>query len=228
MSFTSRFSTRRLLSTAAIGAAGGLLTVGLNYALVGLPPSSLTYAVYAATIPAWSLGAFVATALFRRPGIALLTSVFAGVINLVSPFGVAQLVNFLVIGLLLELPFAVARYRRWDDRYLWFALPTGALLLSAGYLASCLVTGAIVPSALAPWLSALLVVLTVGLALGLTALSLRTAAGLRRAGIAGRPGVVGPAASPGWDDDATHGRDDDATHEPDGDATARSEERPSR
>ncbi|MBE1878279.1 ECF transporter S component [Myceligenerans pegani] len=191
MTLTSRYSTRLLLSTAAIGAAGGLLVVGLNYALVGLPPSSVTYAIYAATTPAWSLGAFVAMALFRRPGIALLTSVFSGLVNLASPFGVAQLVNFLVIGLLLELPFAVALYRRWSDRFLWVAFPVGALLLSAGYLAPTLAAGAIVPSDVPLWLAALLVVATLALALGLTALSLRTATSLRKAGIA-----VGPTPSP--------------------------------
>lgn len=188
MTLASRYSTRLLLSTAAIGAAGGLLVVGLNYALAPLPPGSLTYSIYAAATPLWALGAFVAMALFRRPGIALLTSVFAGLVNLVSPFGVAQLVNFLVIGLLLEVPFAVARYRRWSDRFFWIAFPVGALLLSVGYLVPTLVAGAIVPSEIAPWVAALLVVATVALALGITALSLRTAASLRKAGISGGPG----------------------------------------
>ncbi|RPF21360.1 ECF transporter S component [Myceligenerans xiligouense] len=187
MTLASRYPTRLLLSTAAIGAAGGLLVVGLNYALVGLPPSSLTYAIYAVTTPAWSLGSFVAMALFRRPGVALLTSVFSGLVNLASPFGVAQLVNFLVIGLLLELPFAVARYRRWSDRFFWIAFPAGALLLGAGYLAPTLAAGAIDPSDIAPWLSALLVAAGVALALGLTAVALRTAAALRKAGIGGGP-----------------------------------------
>lgn len=200
MALTARFSTRLLLSTAAIGAAGGLLVVGLNYALVGLPPSSLTYAIYAATTPAWSLGSFVAMALFRRPGVALLTSVFSGLVNLASPFGVAQLVNFLVIGLLLELPFAVALYRRWSDRYFWVAFPAGALLLSVGYLVPTLAAGAIVPSEIAPWPAALLVVATVALALGLTALSLRTAASLRRAGIGGGRAVGATPPSARGDD----------------------------
>ncbi|GAB3171007.1 hypothetical protein GCM10027059_38530 [Myceligenerans halotolerans] len=220
MTLISRYSTRLLLSTAAIGAAGGLLVVGLNYALVGLPPSSLTYAIYAATTPAWALGSFVAMALFRRPGIALLTSVFSGVINLASPFGVAQLVNFLVIGLLLELPFAVALYRRWSDRFFWIAFPVGALLLSVGYLAPTLAAGAIDPSEITGWLSTLLVVATVALALGLTALSLRTATSLRRAGIVGGTGGVRGSTSAAGSTGAPADAVGHATAPARGDATA--------
>ena len=59
--------TRFLLSTAALGAAGGILVVAINLSLLAVPPSSLSYSIYSATLGIWFLGPLVATALFRRP-----------------------------------------------------------------------------------------------------------------------------------------------------------------
>lgn len=183
---TTRYSTRLLLSAAAVGAAGGILVIIFNYALAWLPPSTLAYSVYSATIGVWSLGPLVATALFRLPGIALLTSLFAGLVNLVAPAGFAQLPNFLIAGILLEIPFAVALYRRWSDRYLRIAIPVGLLLLSIVYFAACVVADAIRMDEFLPWLALATAVGTaVEIAL-VTWLSMQIAERLRRAGLGTR------------------------------------------
>lgn len=175
--------TRLLLSTAAIGAAGGILVVALNYALIAVPPSTLSYSIYTATIGVWALGPLVAMALFRRPGVALLTALFAGVINLVVPTGLPQLLNFLVGGILIELPFAVLWYRRLGDRAVRIAFPIGMLLMSGVYLSTCLAAGAIRLNEWLPWLAIGTVVGAVAVAAGLTVLATDVAARLRHAGV---------------------------------------------
>ena len=50
---TSRFPTRILLSAAALGAAGGVYVVALNWASV--LTGAIAYYIYAATIALWAL-----------------------------------------------------------------------------------------------------------------------------------------------------------------------------
>ena len=196
--------TRFLLSTAAIGAAGGLLVVAINYALIAVPPSSLSYSIYTATLGIWFLGPLVATALIRRPGVALLTSIFAGVVNFVTPFGFAQFTNFLIAGIILELPFAITLYRRYSDRMLRTAFPIALILASGVYLVACLAADVIRFSEWIPWLAIGTVVVTVGLAFGLTALALSIAAKLRAAGVGGPlPATAAPAPAATATDPAT-------------------------
>ena len=60
----SRFPTRILLSAAALGAAGGVYVVALNWASV--LTGAIAYYIYAATIALWALPVFVAQALLRH------------------------------------------------------------------------------------------------------------------------------------------------------------------
>lgn len=191
-----RYSTRLLLSCAALGAAGGLLVVALNYALVAIPPSTVSYSIYAATIGAWSLGPLVAMALFRLPGVALLTTVFAAIVNLIAPHGVAQLQTFVIAGILLELPFALALYRRFSDRYFWFAYPFSMLVMSAAYFAASLAADAIRLDEFLPWIALGTVALTAGIAVGVPVLSLGVARRLAEAGLGIRSTDVTPAPEP--------------------------------
>ena len=196
-------STRFLLSTAALGSAGGILVVAINVSLLAVPPSTLSYSIYTATLGIWFLGPLVATALFRRPGVALLTAVFAGIVNFVTPFGFAQFTNFLIAGVILELPFAIMLYRRYSDRVIRAAFPIALILSSGVYLLACLLADVIRFSEWVPWLAIGTIVVTVGLAFGLTALSMSIAAKLRRAGVGGplaaaslkAPGAAAPAAA---------------------------------
>lgn len=177
-----RYSTRLLLSVAAIGAAGGILITGLNLLLIGMPPSGVVYSVYSAITPLWFVGAFLAAALYRLPGVGLLAALVGGVVNLVTPYGVYQLVNTLVAGLLIELPFALTRYRMRSDEATRWALFVSGLLQASVYYAVCWAGGVVSPSAYAPWLFGGTLAGAVASALIVSAFSLRVARRLHRAG----------------------------------------------
>jgi len=186
----TRFPTRVLLSAAALGAAGGVYVVALNWASV--LTGAIAYYIYAATIALWALPVYVSQALLRRPGIALLTSVIMGLINAAfTPFGVQQLINFVVVGIVMELPFAVTLYRRWSKRFFWIAQPISALLQSAIYTVSVVLAFEAVPA----W--ALVVAIVGGIisSFVVTWLGQLIAGRLRKAGLGGRE-VVRPAAAP--------------------------------
>jgi len=185
----TRFPTRVLLSAAALGAAGGVYVVALNWASV--LTGAIAYYIYAATIALWALPVYVSQALLRRPGIALLTSVIMGLINAAfTPFGVEQLTNFVVVGIVMELPFAVTLYRRWSKRFFWIAQPISALLQSAIYTVSVILAFEAVPA----W--ALVVAIVGGIisSFVVTWLGQLIAGRLRKAGLGGRE-VVRPAAA---------------------------------
>jgi len=185
----TRFPTRVLLSAAALGAAGGVYVVALNWASV--LTGAIAYYIYAATIALWALPVYVSQALLRRPGIALLTSVIMGLINAAfTPFGVQQLTNFVVVGIVMELPFAVTLYRRWSKRFFWIAQPISALLQSAIYTVSVILAFEAVPA----W--ALVVAIVGGIisSFVVTWLGQLIAGRLRKAGLGGRE-VVRPAAA---------------------------------
>ena len=183
----SRFPTRILLSAAALGAAGGVYVVALNWASV--LTGAIAYYIYAATIALWALPVFVSQALLRRPGIALLTAVIMALINAAfTPFGVQQLANFVVVGLLMELPFAVTLYRRWSKRMFWIAHPISALLQSAIYTVSVILAFEAVPW----WALTIAIVGGIISSFVVTWLGQLIAGRLRKAGLGGRE-VARPA-----------------------------------
>lgn len=105
-------STRLLMSCAAIGVAGGVIfTVN---AWLGGVLANLVPLVYGLTIGLYFIPGAVAQALVQRPGVGLITSAFAGLVS--SPFQPIFFGAFLIalaIGLMQEVPFAIARYRVW-------------------------------------------------------------------------------------------------------------------
>ncbi len=194
MAVKRRYSTRLLMSVAAVGAAGGVLVVALNYALLfWVPPSTIAYSIYAMTIPFWYLGPYIALALFRMPGVGLIAAAIGGIVNFVTPYGLAQFGNAIVAGILLEVPFAIVGYRRWSDRYYWFAFPLAALLQSTAYFLVCWFGGVILPAEFQPWLAIVTVVASLASAIAVTSLSLAVARRLRRAGVGMRASDATPA-----------------------------------
>ncbi|GGA70693.1 hypothetical protein GCM10011490_21670 [Pseudoclavibacter endophyticus] len=121
-------STRVLMSCAAIGVAGAVIfTVN---AWLGGTLSNLLPLAYGLTIGLYFIPGVVAQRLIQRPGAGLLTAAFAGLIA--SPFQPIFFGAFLIsllIGVLHELPFLIARYRVWRP---W--------LFAVGSLAAGLVT----------------------------------------------------------------------------------------
>lgn len=191
MAAATRFSTRLLLSCAAIGAAGGLVVAALNWGLLLLPQTWFAYSLYAVTLGVWGLAALVAVALFRAPGVGLLTMVFAGVVNLVTPNGFAMLVNFLLAGLIIELPFLVTRYRRWSDGYVRSASIVALVLASTAYLGTLVVSRNVdgspfLPPEFYPWGVVAVVAGAALVATGVTLLAQGVARALERQGLGRR------------------------------------------
>lgn len=105
-------TTRLLLTCAAIGVAGGVANIGNAYlfnALVVVAPMLLGIAAGIYFLPG-----VIALAALRRGGVGLLTSVIAGLVQ--APFvptGIVSVSVFVIIGVLMELPFLLTGYRYW-------------------------------------------------------------------------------------------------------------------
>lgn len=118
-----RTSTRVLLSCAAIGVGGGLVAGPAGY--LALLFAAFGPMLYGLTIGAHFLPSVVAFALLRRPGTAVLTGFIAGLVGAAfAPQWFWRYVGTgLLVGALLELPFLLTRYRRWDP---WLFYVSGA------------------------------------------------------------------------------------------------------
>lgn len=129
----SRFSTRLLMACAAIGVAGGVLFT--THAIIGgLTVNTIPY-LYGLTMGLYFLPGTLSQALFRRPGVGLLTSALAGLVS--SPFQPIFFLAFVIsvgVGLVQELPFAATRYRNWGPWPFWIgALLQGLLVSGAAF-----------------------------------------------------------------------------------------------
>ncbi|WP_165314310.1 ECF transporter S component [Agromyces protaetiae] len=104
--------TRILLTCAAIGAAGGVLLVPVNLVSSVLAPT--VPLAYAAIAGVYSLPFVLVLALLRRPGVALLAGLIAGIINaILTPQGPSAIITCLMVAFFLEIPFAIGLYRSW-------------------------------------------------------------------------------------------------------------------
>lgn len=111
----TRWSTRLLLTIAAIAVAGGLIGI----------PNAFLFNALSFTQP-WALGlaaglyllpGILAQAVLRRGGVGLLAELLAGLVAMpFSPTGPAAMIAYLILGLLIEAPFLVLRYRYWKPR----------------------------------------------------------------------------------------------------------------
>lgn len=111
-------TTRLLLTCAAIAVVLGLASV----------PNAYLFNALALTVP-WALGAatvmyvlpgMLAQATLRRGGVGLLTQTLAGLVA--TPFvptGIAALIAWVLLGVLIELPFLIGRYRYWKPWLFW-------------------------------------------------------------------------------------------------------------
>lgn len=126
-----RTSTRIILSCAAIGVAGGLVEAGSGY-LAAFAAAVVPW-LYGVTIGAHFLPSIVALALLRRPWVAIITGVVAGLIaSAFAPFWIGRFVGTgLLIGALVELPFLVTRYRNWSPWLFYVSAAFAGLVLAA-------------------------------------------------------------------------------------------------
>ncbi|WP_201518348.1 ECF transporter S component [Gulosibacter hominis] len=126
-------STRLLMACAALGVAGGMLFTA--HAWVGALTVNTIPFLYGLTMGIYFLPGTLAQVLFRRPGVALLTTGLAGLVA--SPFqliGFQALLISLAVGVAQELPFVVSGYRYWKRWVFWVAgLAYGLLVTGAAF-----------------------------------------------------------------------------------------------
>lgn len=176
MTVRRRASTRYLLTCAVLGVAGGLLTVGMNYASLAL--SVLAPAFVAVTIGAWILPSMTGLALLQRPGAGFLIALLAGLVNApLTPFGFAQLPTVVMAGVLSELPFLITLYRNWSAPV--FFVGYGVLITAFSTLWFVYIDAVMS----VPWLLVVLYALTAVVSLGFVQLALVLARRLRAAGV---------------------------------------------
>lgn len=108
-------NTRILLSTAAIGVAGGFLSAGFGYAAAIV--ATFLPVAYGITVGSHFLPSVIALALLRRGGTAILTGLIAGLVaTAFAPQWATRYIGTgLLVGALIELPFALTRYRLWSS-----------------------------------------------------------------------------------------------------------------
>jgi len=128
----NRTSTRLLLTCAALGVAGSLVFVPTVYA--GTALLALAPVFYGLATGAYILPGVLAQALFRRGGIAFITTLLAGLVA--APFvpgGITYLPIFALVGAVQELPFAINRYRYWRG---WVFYATAVVVGAAAGISS--------------------------------------------------------------------------------------------
>lgn len=108
----TRWSTRLLLSCAAIGVGGGLVGIPSFYLFSSLATAAPFLMGLAAGF--YLLPGTIALAAFRRPGVGFLSTMLAAVAA--APFvpgSFTTLYGWLYVAVLLEVPFALLGYRWW-------------------------------------------------------------------------------------------------------------------
>lgn len=124
-----RYTTRTILTAVALGAAVGVILIPINFA-----QGAVTAAVPMAAVAVyglWGMSSLIPLALLRRGGTGIIGGTAAGIVTIISPYGVFMVVMMVVWGVFMELPFLVTRYRLWGWKMFTVAgLITG--LISCG------------------------------------------------------------------------------------------------
>ncbi|MFS0706377.1 ECF transporter S component [Cellulomonas sp. 179-A 9B4 NHS] len=121
----TRWSTRLLLSCAAIGVGGGLVGIPSFYLFTTLATAAPFLMGLAAGF--YLLPGMIALAAFRRPGVGFLTTMLAAVAA--APFvpgSFTTIYGWLYVAVLLEVPFALLGYRWWRAPVFYVAPLAGA------------------------------------------------------------------------------------------------------
>lgn len=116
-------STRLLMTCAAIGVAGGIVSIPMVWATVAVYTIPLAHAPI---IGLWAVTPVIAMTLLRRPGVGLLTALILGIVNMLNPIGWFFVGAMALTGVLVEVPFAVTRYRLWHPALFYIGAVLGA------------------------------------------------------------------------------------------------------
>lgn len=172
-----KVTTRYLLTCAAIGAAFGVVAIGTTYAMAAVfafaPAFSTLFSGY------FIMPGVVAQALIRRPGIGILTSLLTALIAFpFAPAGFAPGAVLLFNGAVLEVIFAIGRYRYWKPWLHYLAAVLLAGISSVGMITLFAAENQ------ALWVLVLAPVLLVVADVGYVFVARLIAAGLTRTGVA--------------------------------------------
>ncbi|MDR2377903.1 MAG: ECF transporter S component [Bifidobacteriaceae bacterium] len=176
-------STSTLMMAGAIGVAGSILVVPLTYLQIS---AGLAFVqLVAATLGAWMFPCIFPLVFLRKPGVSIVACLTIGVVSsFTTPFGPSAILALLVEGFILELPFMLSLYRRWNS---WLFV-VSALLLGAfmGYF----VASSMGVKNASAWLLLTNVAISEVSCLVFLALAWQAAKLLRRAGL-GEPSQAG-------------------------------------
>lgn len=117
------FSTRLLMVCAAIGVAGGIVSLPMVWATVAVYTIPLAHAPI---IGLWAVTPVIAMTLLRRPGVGVLTALILGIVNMLNPIGWFFVGAMACTGVLVELPFALTRYRLWHPSLFYIGAVLGS------------------------------------------------------------------------------------------------------
>jgi energy-coupling factor transport system substrate-specific component len=106
-----RTATRTILTAVALGSAVGVVLIPFNFVNIAL--SSTMPVLSAISYGVFCLGSLIPLAVLRTPGTGILGSAAAGIVSSLSPYGLMAAVTMIIMGILLELPFLITRYRRF-------------------------------------------------------------------------------------------------------------------
>jgi energy-coupling factor transport system substrate-specific component len=180
-----RLTTRTILTSVAIGAAVGVILIPLNFVSQTLTASLPMVMVIFYGV--WGVAALVPLGVLQRGGTGIIGSAAAGLVSSLSPYGLSSLVTMILWGLLMELPFLVARYRRFG----WGMFLTAGLVVGA--IGSALSVVRLDLTSMSAGFAASLVAVEMASFVVCSLLSLAIARALRRAGIGGARPVSPPA-----------------------------------
>ncbi|SJM58144.1 ECF transporter S component [Gulosibacter sp. 10] len=109
-----RYTTRTILTAVALGAAVGVILIPINFAQGAVTAAAPMVGVISYGL--WGMSALIPLALLRRAGTGIIGSTAAGIVTIISPYGVFMVIMMLLWGVLMEAPFFVTRYRLWGWR----------------------------------------------------------------------------------------------------------------
>ncbi|GAA3917225.1 ECF transporter S component [Microbacterium invictum] len=175
-----RVTTRTLLTCAAIGVAFGVIGIGDSALMAAVALAAPPF--YPVLSGVYLMPGIIAVSLLRRPGVAILTRVLAGLVSVGATSAImAPGLAFILFGVVLEVAHLATRYRNWSA---WPVYIAAALVGLLGAVSSfALLGGSTLPVAVM-----ILAPITIVGATLLWALLARTiAAALRRTGVGAPP-----------------------------------------
>lgn len=108
-------STKILLTCAAIGVVSGIILLPI-FALFSSAAIAVAPLLYPVLLGFWFFAGTLMQTLTHRPGVALLTTLIAGLaIGPFTPYGFSTVLSTATVGLCQELPFLATLYRKWPS-----------------------------------------------------------------------------------------------------------------